>query len=117
VDGNTAALAETPVAAAARTGEVVSVRQCVHRGEQLELAVKVECCNGRRTRNASVFICDARHRCLPSYRPKNAALESWKERKPESDLYALCAGCSMFEPVAQDASACEQTGGRDYRAG
>jgi hypothetical protein len=45
---------------------------------------------------ATSYACAARGRCLPKYQPKGNNLKAWRERKPESDIYALCHGCPMF---------------------
>lgn len=72
---------------------------CVHLAAPVG-TVKVQCdtCQGKKSIDFPAHACEVHRRCLPSYRPTGEALEKWRERKPESDIYRLCAGCDSFTP-------------------
>lgn len=74
---------------------------CSHIGPRAgEILVECESCEGRVRIKHPAHHCAAfgeRGRCLPTYRP--ADLAAWAARKPESEIYHLCAGCPKFSPV------------------
>lgn len=73
--------------------------QCIHLGP-ITGFVKVKCdsCKGTILIDYPSHFCKKLGRCLPTYSPEN--LTKWQERKPESDIYHLCKGCTKFERIA-----------------
>lgn len=61
--------------------------------------ISVECqtCGGMKIIEQPAHHCAVHGRCLPTYAPQGEQLEKWRARKPESEIYALCAGCGDRE--------------------
>jgi hypothetical protein len=80
-----------------RNPQPAKIVSCEHLGDAIGV-VKVECgtCRGRVLVKWPVHVCEfvAGGRCLPTFIP--ADLTEWEARKPESDIYRLCHGCSDF---------------------
>jgi hypothetical protein len=60
-------------------------------------ACSVFCANGQMKRS-TFFECEIHDLCLPFYAPGERELSQWNDRKPHSDVYALCHGCPDFTP-------------------
>lgn len=71
---------------------------CDHLGDRVgEILIECQSCSGRVRVKFAAHACAEfgdRGRCLPAYVPPDLA--AWRERKPESELYHLCAGCTKF---------------------
>ncbi len=65
---------------------------CPHLGKHIG-CVKLFCRRTNRIPRARSHKCDLHRRCLPTVEFDNELLEEWKERKPESDLFAICSRC------------------------
>jgi hypothetical protein len=67
---------------------------CKHRGERTG-AVKLQCCAQGSVRPYTTHTCTIYRACVVAFEPPDR--EAWLNRKPESDLFALCEGCPDFE--------------------
>ena len=89
------------------TPTVVQIRKCIHLGKALDTTVKVACtsCGGNKPMLARVYECAVtKHgRCLPNFTPNSDKMkQQWLDRKPESDLYALCYECPLKQLEQND---------------
>jgi hypothetical protein len=79
-----------------------AAQKCKHLGEATGTTVKVACVGCKSCRNPGkvVFVnypsfkCEVFNRCLPDFHPGQIDLVKWDKRKPESELYHLCDGCT-----------------------
>jgi hypothetical protein len=102
---NTYKLVEISGPQLARTGSgqravVITRKRCKHRGERITrggvtVFVKCGCGGDDAEREHASYACAIHGRCLPGMVP--ADLEAWHARKPESDIYHLCDGCTERE--------------------
>ncbi len=65
---------------------------CKHQGER-RVAVKITC--KKQTHFVMSYSCDLHWRCLPGLNRK--ALRTWREMKPESEIYKACCECTNYE--------------------
>lgn len=70
------------------------VLPCPHLGEFVgHVLVQCQTCSGNVRLKQPAHKCDSYNRCLPTFWPIGNGLKAWVERKPESDIYQLCATC------------------------
>lgn len=68
---------------------------CQHLGPTIEregITIKVKCGCNEHDQPHVAHECAKFKRCLPTLIPVD--LKAWEERKPESDIYHLCHGCT-----------------------
>lgn len=71
--------------------------ECKHLGDIIikqGVKVTVKCHCGTSHVNYPVHYCSIFKRCIPALVPNSKT--EWEERKPESDLYHLCHGCTKY---------------------
>ncbi len=71
-------------------------KECRYRGEPAGQPMPVDCktCKGVVRKTYQPYVCSLHKRCIPDLVISPENLGEWKERKPESDIYTLCQGCT-----------------------